>query len=123
MNLMRMKALRNVAQAVLDRRSGDLNFNSWDCGTHACLLGHYERVHAVGIIQQGRVRDVANINIHFGFDEDYPDLFMNLFSQCFSRHPYDELERRIGIIDKMIAAEEAKLQPEPQKLLPLLQAA
>lgn len=117
MNLERMQALRDVAQDVLDRRSYDLGFGEWDCGTYACLWGHFKRVHPAIGYATDRYFEIDENMAHelFRAMPEYGDWKPKETGNEPGDAAYAELERRIEIIDWLIAEELAKQPVELPK--------
>lgn len=110
MSLENLKALREVGRTLLDEpRTNTLGFGEWDCGTFACFAGHYERAHRVGLIAGNSIGIQNTILEHFGLSEKQAtDLFGCFHSSHFGpgREAYRELERRMVILDRIIAQRE-----------------
>ena len=107
-----LKNLLRIGEQIVTDRKGDFGFGLWNCGTYACLGGHYDRECNARIGQVKRSEGAA----HFGISEqEFEALFRRMDERDASRDgnepseaAYTELERRLGILRKLIAAREPK---------------
>lgn len=122
MNIENLIQLRQVGQDVLDRRDGSLGFNKWDCGTYACLLGHYGRAtnyHLWRGLSDGATLGpvYANAALHFGITARQAralfkgNIIIHREAGSPSPEAYKELQRRMKYLDKLIARAVRALPP------------
>jgi len=131
MNIVNLRKLREVGQGVLDRRDGDLGFGQWDCGTFACLLGHYCRETDYELTSDDPNLIFISAAEHFNIS---PNQTKGLFQSAgaaervdgipvwpvMADHPgpeaYTVLEGRLGYLDKLISKAEDKARVQLQTI-------
>jgi hypothetical protein len=117
MSLQRLQALQRVAENLLmPPHTNTLGFAKWECGTYACLGGHYERQTGVRIIDNDLnapylwTTNRDRLADHFGITtEEANSLFWSdTVDEPFScRYPgknaYAELEARLRKLNELIS--------------------
>ena len=132
--LQNLKNLLALGERLLRERKNDLGFGLWDCGTYACLAGHYGREYR---IDKEVYADMHWARAHFGLSDPLETLDIDpandewdrLFGTGFLsgaglsdiRTPgnvpgeaaYVELERRMEYLRKLIAERSPKRDAIP----------
>jgi hypothetical protein len=117
--LTNLRNLLAVGERILAERL-PLNWRRWDCGTHACLYGHYRRSEGRAIAgDESSFIPFAEARIDFGLsEEDAERLFTPVCSQF---HEYLELGVRLAFLRQLIADREPKFTGLPSMVRALFE--